>query len=104
MGFQKSPTNSAKPPRIELRSVSKRTFELMTPFTFVSASGVSVEVPTHPNRWAPDTDLASVPPPLWGLLASYGRQLRAAIMHDHLCDRVNYDSKNNLGQPYADRR
>jgi hypothetical protein len=33
-----------------------------------------------------DTDLASVPPFLWGVIASYGHHTLPAILHDVLCD------------------
>ncbi|GAA3799644.1 DUF1353 domain-containing protein [Cellulomonas soli] len=32
-----------------------------------------------------ETDLASVPPFLWGVIASYGRQTLPALLHDRLC-------------------
>lgn len=32
-----------------------------------------------------ETDLASVPPFLWGVIASYGRQTLPALLHDMLC-------------------
>ncbi len=41
--------------------------------------------PTDPQN---GTDLASVPPFLWGLVASYGRQTLPAILHDRLIDRT----------------
>lgn len=104
MGFQTSPADPSKPPKVVLRSVSKTTFALVTPFSYLSAAGDTYEVPAHPNEWADATDLASVPPVLWGLLASYGRQLRAAILHDHLCDKVNRAVDERSGTPYADRR
>jgi uncharacterized protein DUF1353 len=31
------------------------------------------------------TDLASVPPPLWGVIASYGTHTMPALLHDRLC-------------------
>lgn len=34
------------------------------------------------------TDLASVPPIFWGLIASYGRQTAPAVMHDSECWKV----------------
>lgn len=34
------------------------------------------------------TDLASVPPWLWGVIASFGRHTLAALLHDHLCERA----------------
>jgi hypothetical protein len=89
MGYQTSLEDTGAPPPIELRSISKRDFELMRPFAYRPKAGATILVPAHPNAYAPSTDLASVPPLLWGLLPSYGRQLRAALLHDHLCDVVN---------------
>lgn len=34
------------------------------------------------------TDLASVPPWLWGVVASFGRHTLAALLHDHLCEEA----------------
>lgn len=61
----------------------------MEGFVYKAPDGEVIEVPAHhPDDETESTDLASVPRPLWGLLASYGRQLRAALMHDHLCNQV----------------
>ncbi|QAV69924.1 DUF1353 domain-containing protein [Salinibacterium sp. UTAS2018] len=50
--------------------------------------GLVIEVPAHDPALPPtegnSTDFASVPPFLWGLIASYGKQTLAAILHDHL--------------------
>jgi hypothetical protein len=89
MAYQAGIDDSSAPPNVELRSVSSWEFELLTPFAYKPVSGPAIEVPVHPNEFAQSTDLASVPPLLWGLLPSYGRQLRAALLHDHLCDVVN---------------
>jgi hypothetical protein len=89
MGYQKSKDDASPPPKIELRSISKTDFELLTAFAYKPTKGEVIEVPIHPNDCAESTDLASVPPLLWGLLPSYGRQLRAALLHDRLCDEVN---------------
>lgn len=35
---------------------------------------------------SPPTDLASIPPFLWGLIASYGTHTMTAILHDRKCD------------------
>jgi hypothetical protein len=45
-------------------------------------------VPEVDSRVAIDTctDLASIPPFLWGLIASYGRHTMPAILHDVRCD------------------
>jgi hypothetical protein len=45
------------------------------------------------------TDLASVPPILWGLIASYGRHTLPALMHDHLCDIA--DEKSESGENWS---
>ena len=89
MGYQAGIDDPSDPPNIELRSASSWDFELRTPFAYKPRNGPAIEVPTHPNEFAQTTDLASVPPLLWGLLPSYGRQLRAALLHDHLCDVLN---------------
>lgn len=91
MPYRAGVDDPTPPAKIELRSISKSDFELLTPFAYESKEHIVVEVPTHPNDCAGWTDLASVPPLLWGLLPSYGRQLRAALLHDRLCDRVNRD-------------
>jgi hypothetical protein len=89
MGYQAGIDDNSAPPNVELRSVSSSDFELRTPFAYNPRSGPAIAVPTHPNEFANSTDLASVPPLLWGLLPSYGRQLRAALLHDRLCDVVS---------------
>lgn len=70
---------------------SPRHFQLLRPISFLEAGqpeSQRVEIPAHdPSRPAVgdnQTDLASVPPFLWGLIASYGRQTAAALLHDHL--------------------
>ena len=106
MGYQVSLTDKNPPASIELRSVSKSDFELISTFAYVPVAGTGIEVPTHPNAYAKSTDLASVPPLLWGLLPSYGRQLRAALLHDRLCDMVDKDLTDNTDRKFAyqDRR
>lgn len=51
-----------------------------------------------------DTDLASVPSPLWGLIAPFGRQSRAALIHDHGCDEAEARKHNDPKGAYTDRR
>jgi hypothetical protein len=75
------------PPPIELRVEGRKTFRLMEGFRYRSRAGDDYEVPPHAD--GATTDLASVPSALWGVLASYGRQLRAALLHDHLCFLVD---------------
>ena len=90
MGFQKSASDQSPPDKMRLEVINYKEFKLLTPFTYVAEDGEVVNVPAHdPNDKHSTTDLASVPTLLWGLLPSYGRQLRAALMHDHLCDAVN---------------
>lgn len=69
-------------------------FQLMEGFVWVDpADGASWDAAPHdPSRSPADpgngTDLASVPPYLWGLVASYGRQTLPAILHDRLVGEV----------------
>lgn len=86
MGYQTSATDASPPPRLHIEHVYRKSFRLLRSFAYRSAAGELVEVPKHPADRG--TDLASVPTPLWGLMASYGRQLRAALVHDHLCHEI----------------
>lgn len=83
-------------PTIHLQPVTETRFRLLTPFRYVDRSGAIHEVPRHepptPSSTArhvytdqDSTDLASVPPLLWGMLASYGRHTLPALLHDHQC-------------------
>jgi hypothetical protein len=104
MGFQRSLTNTSPPPAIRLKVVPPDKFKLLTPFAYVGNGG-AVYVPVHGD--GEETDLASVPPFLWGLLASYGRQLRAALMHDRLCDQVKAmpcGTRKQRAAAYASRK
>ncbi|WP_349904379.1 DUF1353 domain-containing protein [Parafrigoribacterium humi] len=81
--------------RIYLVQRSPRHFQLLRPISFLEAGrpeSQRVEVPAHdpdlPAVGDNQTDLASVPPFLWGLVASYGRQSAAALLHDHLSDEA----------------
>jgi hypothetical protein len=111
MPFQTSLTDASKPPRLQLRVVSDDAFQLVEGFAYKPTDGSAlVDVPRHNPADASDTtDLASVPNMLWGLLASYGRQLRAALMHDRLCDNVDAllradKSEAARSKAYSDRR
>jgi Protein of unknown function (DUF1353) len=105
MGFQQSATNSSRPDRIQLKVIDHKRFQLMNGFAYVAENLQVVEVPPHdPNNDKDTTDLASVPRLLWGLLPSYGRQLRAALMHDHLCDLVNRYPANKRKDAAKTRR
>lgn len=67
---------------VSLRYLGGRDFRLEGSVVWQDpADGAVVTVPPGTR-----TDLASVPPFLWGLVASYGRQALPAILHDHLSD------------------
>lgn len=111
MPFWTSLKDQRYPPRIRLESVSPKDFRLLTPFVYSPLDGSApVEVIAFdPERDDPDskvgqTDLASVPPLLWGVLASYGRQLRAAIMHDQLCEAARSIKSTDRKKSYENRR
>jgi Protein of unknown function (DUF1353) len=69
-------------PTIELAVVPPRRFRLLRPFGYRATDGSFWDVPADGTS----TDLASVPAPLWSLLASYGHQTRPAILHDHVSE------------------
>jgi hypothetical protein len=81
--------------RVFLVQRSPRCFQLLRPISFLEAGRPEAErvrVPAHdvdkPAVGDNATDLASVPTFLWGLIASYGRQTSAALLHDHLSDEA----------------
>jgi hypothetical protein len=83
--------------RIGLRLYSPTEFQLTTPFSYQARARanqserlVSVPAETDPASESGFgvTDFASVPKFMWGMIASYGRQLPAALVHDHLCDEL----------------
>lgn len=80
--------------RVPLLYRGGRLFQLLEPVTWQDPrDGSRRRVAAHdPSRPASDegnsTDLASVPPFLWGLVASYGRQSLPAILHDGLDDQA----------------
>ncbi|MHA7135555.1 DUF1353 domain-containing protein [Oerskovia turbata] len=87
-------------------------FEVLTPFGHTTRPA-DEQTPAGP-RWrrasvtqtVPTglvTDLASVPMPLWGVIASYGRQTLPAILHD-ATSRALADSTRPAGARRAARR
>ena len=72
----------ATDPTVELAVVPPRRFRLLKGFGYRAKDGSFWEVPSD----GVSTDLASVPTPLWSLLASYGRQTRPALLHDHISE------------------
>lgn len=77
---------------VPLRYRGGRLFQLTEPLIWLDPRDGSRRIaPAHDPLRSPDepgnsTDLASVPPFLWGLVASYGRQTLPAILHDALED------------------
>jgi Protein of unknown function (DUF1353) len=49
---------------------------------------INAHDPNQPPTGGNGTDLASVPPMLWGVVASYGLHTMPALMHDQLCNRA----------------
>jgi hypothetical protein len=83
--------NGAPVETVDLRQVGKKTFQLLRGFYYEDPADRNARIPvpahdtTSPATGGNATDLASVPPLLWGLIASYGLHTRAALMHDKLC-------------------
>ncbi|MCW2810327.1 MAG: hypothetical protein JWP61_785 [Friedmanniella sp.] len=99
-GFHPSPTDPTYP-QVGLRVISFRRFQVIGSFGFTDRDGSWWEVPAH----APgaSTDLASAPAWLWGLTASYGRQLYPALLHDRRSDQALLLRPSDPTQAYADR-
>jgi hypothetical protein len=71
---------------LPLRYLGGREFEVEQAFRWVDPrDGAELPIPLGQR-----TDIASVPPFLWGLVASYGRQTLPAIMHDAASDRADH--------------
>ncbi|MDQ1730055.1 MAG: hypothetical protein QOK10_214 [Pseudonocardiales bacterium] len=106
MPFWTSEQNHSYPPNVTLEVISPTLFRLLTPFTYMPLDGSApVDVLAYdPRTQVGVTDLASVPPLLWGLLPSYGRQLRAALLHDQLCAAADVLKLEDRKQSYLDRR
>src|SRR3954467_7675265 len=69
-------------PTVKLAVLPPRRFLLIEGFGYRAHDGSFWDVPAD----GVSTDLASVPSPLWSLLASYGRQTRPALLHDHITE------------------
>jgi Protein of unknown function (DUF1353) len=84
-------------PEVLLRGVGPLTFQLIQEFFYTRPSGgkrhriKAHDLKTDPTLKNNSTDLASVPMLFWWLIASYGRQTRAALIHDQLYDRSTFD-------------
>ncbi len=97
-----------EPADIELKVYGFTTFQVLKPFVYVDRQNEVWPIP--PNEGTDTTDLASVPQLLWGLVASYGRQLAPALMHDYYCELANKrrqqagGDQKEIDAAYADRR
>lgn len=103
-------------PKVSLEVVDDRRFRLMTAFVYEDpfdmdarqTNGMGLNEDEGPPPWlwqvpgkGEVTDLASVPPLLWGWFAPYGRQLLPALLHDHYCAQAEQLLQS---APAADRR
>ncbi|MDX1659275.1 MAG: DUF1353 domain-containing protein [Nitriliruptorales bacterium] len=79
---------------------AKVTWRMLEPL------GYEIEVEDGPDRFivvpahevGQSTDLASVPPWLWGVISSFGRHTLAALLHDHLCDEAEAAPPSESGR------
>jgi hypothetical protein len=70
---------------VELEQIDRKRFLLMRGFSYTDPDGERHHVtPEGVGK----TDLASLPSILWWFVASYGRQTRAALVHDQLIDQI----------------
>lgn len=94
-GKDRSPPKE-RPPEIILRSVGSAKFQLVQSFGYCDTlTSAEYEIKRHDPAQPPNgnnaTDFASVPSLFWWLIASYGHQTRAALIHDQLCDAPGAD-------------
>ncbi len=100
---------SNEPPPIRLLQRGENTFQLLTGFRYrdPSPDGKVYVVERHDETKPPDgdngTDLASIPAPLWGLIASHGRQTLPALLHDDLCVKARHCDDGLAYRRNADR-
>jgi len=77
--------------RIQLVQRAPGTFQLAEPFSYLEPGRPESERITirahdqsQPAKGANASDLASIPPFLWGLISNHGRHTASALMHDQL--------------------
>ncbi|THG32344.1 DUF1353 domain-containing protein [Naasia lichenicola] len=77
--------------RIHLSQRAPGTFQLLEPFSYLEPGRPEEErivIRAHdesqPAKGANASDLASIPPFLWGLISNHGRHTASALMHDQL--------------------
>jgi len=101
MARQQIPTDSRPKPARAPR------WQLTVPFGYVASGGRYRGVPPHTGNvaWeANSTDLASVPPALWGILAPFGQQMRPALLHDRRCVIAGQQASSDKAQARATRK
>lgn len=81
------PPKTARPTTFEAFLTSGTSFECDDDFAWIEPRAAEPD-PHSSVRPRTQTDLASIPPFLWGLVASYGRQTMPAILHDVRCDEA----------------
>lgn len=87
--------------RIQLSQRAPGTFQLLEAFSYLEPGRPEsdrITVRAHdqskPAKGANATDLASVPPFLWGLISNHGRHTAPALLHDQLWwEALNPDPK-----------
>ena len=71
-------------PNPDLQFLGTREFRLTTKFSYRLPDEAGTEFLVAPM----ETDLASIPGPLWGLAGPYGKQILPVLLHDTLCNEA----------------
>ena len=71
-------------PNPDLQFLGTREFRLTTEFSYRLPDRDDAEFLVAPM----ETDLASIPGPLWGLAGPYGKQILPVLLHDTLCNEA----------------
>jgi hypothetical protein len=81
-------------------SSSKTSFKCGDAFGWAS---IPPGIPDADSRVSVDTltDLASIPPFLWGLIPGYGRHTMPAILHDVRCDAAHKAAREEGGRAHS---
>ncbi len=73
-------------PQPTLKVTGPRSFRLETGFEYTLPERLPESDTVTASVPAMDTDLASIPGPLWGFIGPYGKQTLPVLLHDTLCD------------------
>lgn len=100
------PDDYAPSAKQDVRLTQLGTRASKTSFRCGDAFGWVNVVPGVPDadsrvRLDTDTDLASIPPFLWGLIPSYGRHTMPAILHDVRCEAAHAAARAEGGGAHA---